>query len=208
MTKKHKVFTSLSRRQRRSKTQWVKKLIYRERHRCGGVFFDECDLKYASKSGSWIWSDIIFLSEKPDTYWNAEIITVGMAFDDAVESLAFDCANPAPSGAFLNGEGQFTAAWRLPQPQYNGLTWPQHVDNLKIEIARDTPPKIHCCYRILPGYRSGIGLQIIVDSALLSREIIETAIAIFRAKGELNWLSPESAKIAGLTNVLHCNRIA
>lgn len=201
MTKKLKAFTSLSRRQRRSETQRVKNLIYRKRHRCGGVFFDECDLKYASNSGSWTWSDIIFLGTKPDTYWNAEIITAGMAFDDAVESLAFDRAKPSPSDAHLNDEGQFTAAWRLPQPQYDGLTWSQHVDNLKIEITRDNPPKIHCGYRILPGYRSGIGLQIIVDSALLSREIIETAIAVFRAKGELNWLSPDVAKVAGLMNV-------
>lgn len=51
MTKKRKAFTSLSRRQRRSKTQQVKNLIYRERHRCGGVFFDECDMEYASNSG-------------------------------------------------------------------------------------------------------------------------------------------------------------
>lgn len=201
MTKKHKAFTSLSRRQRRSKTQWVKNLIYRERYRCGGVFFDECDLKYASNSGSWTWSDIIFLGVKPDTYWNAEIITAGMAFDDAAESLAFDRANPALSCALLNDEGQFTAAWRLPQSQYDGLTWSQYVDNLKIEIARDNPPKIHCGYRILSGYRSGIGLQIIVDSPLLSREIIETAIAVFRTKGELNWLSPNAAKVAGLMNV-------
>jgi len=140
------------------------------------VFFDECDVEYASNSGSWTWSDIIFLGMKPDTYWNAEIITVGMAFDDAVESLAFDRAKPAPADAFLNEEGQFTAAWRLPQPQYDGLTRSQYVDNLKTETARENPPTIYCGYHILPGYRSGVGLQIIVDTHLLSREIIEAAI--------------------------------
>ncbi|XUA21470.1 hypothetical protein ACQVA2_22220 (plasmid) [Citrobacter sp. OP27] len=196
MAKKYKVFTSLSRRKRRTKTQRVKNLIFRERHRCGGVFYDECDLQYASNNGNWTWSDIIFLGSKPETYWNAEIITPGIAFDDAVESLAFDRAKPVPSGAFLNEDGQFTAAWRLPQPQYDGLTWLQHVANLKQEIARDISPKIYCGYRIRPGYRSGIGLQIIADTPSLSREIIEAAIADFRAKGELNWLSPEPAKVA------------
>lgn len=105
-----------------------------------------------------------------------------------VESLAFDHAKPAPSGEFLNDEGQFTAAWRLPQPQYDGLTRLQYVDTLKTEIVRENPPKIYCGYRILPDYRSGMGLQIIVDTHLLSREIIEAAIADFRAKGELNWV--------------------
>ena len=52
-----------------------------------------------------------------------------------------------------------------------------------------------------------IGLQIIVDAEVLSREIIEAAIADFCAKGEVNWLSPEPARIEGLSNVLHCNLI-
>lgn len=41
--------------------------------------------------------------------------------------------------------------------------------------------------------------KMILDTHLLSREIIEVAIADFRAKGELNLVSPEHAKVAGLT---------
>lgn len=203
----HKPFTSLSRRQRRSKTQQAKNLIYRERYRCGGVFFDECDLEYASTSGSWNWSDVIFLGTKPDTFWNAEIVTASLAFDDAVETLAYERA-PAPTGPLITDDGELTAAWRVPQPEYDGLTWSQHVDKLKKEIARDNAPAVYCCYRILPGYRSGIGLRIVVDADVLSREIIETAIADFLAKGEVNWVSPEPVTNVGLTNILHCNQIA
>lgn len=207
MTKKHKTFTSLSRRQRRSKTQQAKNLIHRERERCGGVFFDDCDMEYASTSGTWNWSDVIFLGAKPDTFWNAEIVTASLAFDDAVETLAFEKV-PTPSGAIIDDCGDLMAAWRLPQPQFDGLTWSQHVDKLKKEIVRDNPPAVYCGYRILPSYRSGIGLRIVVDADVLSRDIIEAAIADFLAKGEVNWVSPEPVTNVALTDTFHSKLIA
>lgn len=39
---KHKPFTSLSRRRRRARVQHIKNLIHRERHRCGGLHYDDC----------------------------------------------------------------------------------------------------------------------------------------------------------------------
>ena len=46
---------------------------------------------------------------------------------------------------------------------------------------RDTPPVVTPGYRIQYGYRSGIGLQIIVEESVLTREIIDSAIRSFLA---------------------------
>lgn len=90
MNQKYRPFTSLSRRKRRAKTFEVKNLIYRERYRCGGLFYDDCDMNAAVASGNWRWSDILFLGRDPAVFWNAEIITASEAFNDRVESIAFD----------------------------------------------------------------------------------------------------------------------
>lgn len=198
MTKKHRVFTGLSRRQRRAEVQAVKNRIYRERHRCGGVFFDDCDMEHAQASGRWNWSDIVFLASCPDVYWNAEIITASMALHDAIEQLAFEAAGPAPEGAFVNEDGTIAVNWRLPQPEYGGLTWNNYVDQKQAEIASGDLPAVYCGYHIQHGYRGGIGLQMIVDAEVLSRKVIEAAIADFRAKGEQEWTSPEQATTARL----------
>lgn len=64
MTCKHKVFTSLSRRQRRARTQYIETLIHRERHRCGGLHYDDCE---PVEGHNWIWSDILFLDKDSAT---------------------------------------------------------------------------------------------------------------------------------------------
>lgn len=105
MGRKHTPFTSLSRRKRRAATLKIKNLIYRERDTWGGTFYDECDHDQSVASGSWAWSDIVFLGHDPAVFWNAEIITADMAFADAVEEAAF---NEAISR--LNIESQYQAA--------------------------------------------------------------------------------------------------
>ncbi|MEG2114173.1 MAG: hypothetical protein RRZ38_09810 [Hafnia sp.] len=81
MTRKYKVFTSLSRRQRRARAQYIKTLIHRERHRCGGLHYDDCE---PAEGHNWSWSDILFLDKDPATYWNAEITTAELARADIV----------------------------------------------------------------------------------------------------------------------------
>ncbi|EGM6703824.1 hypothetical protein IIK97_004058 [Salmonella enterica subsp. enterica serovar Nigeria] len=206
---KHKPFTALSRRQRRASTIRIKNLIHRERLRCGGIFYDDCDIPAAIASGRWTWSDILFTSRDPATYWNAEIITAGLKFKDCVEQAAFDEA-----WAMLNADEQerettietvptYNAAGKiinhrqLPRheityPQFDGLTWLEYIDKRTQEIARDNPPAVHCGYRILPGYRAGIGLQMVVDAPTLTVEVIEAAIADFRARGEREWATHQS----------------
>ena len=61
MARNHVLFTSLSRRKRRSATLKIKNLIYKERAVWGGVFYDECEHDAAVASGGWTWSDIVFL---------------------------------------------------------------------------------------------------------------------------------------------------
>ena len=46
---------------------------------------------------------------------------------------------------------------------------------------RDNPPVVTPGYRIQSGYRSGIGLQVIVEESVLTREIIDSANRSFWA---------------------------
>lgn len=62
MIRKHKVFTSLSHRQRRARTQQIKNLIHRERG--GGLHYNDCDSENAEAIAAgwvWTWSDVLFL---------------------------------------------------------------------------------------------------------------------------------------------------
>ncbi|CAM4394239.1 MULTISPECIES: hypothetical protein [Klebsiella/Raoultella group] len=182
MNQKYRPFTSLSRRKRRAKTFEVKNLIYRERYRCGGLFYDDCDMNAAVASGNWRWSDILFLGRDPAVFWNAEIITASEAFNDRVESIAFDEA----WSMLDDDERQYDFRYKSAFPQFAGLTWMEYIEKREQEIARENPPVVHCGYRILPGYVSGIGLQIIVDVDLLNRDVIESTIADFIARDEKN----------------------
>lgn len=208
MGQKHIPFTSLSRRKRRAKALRVKNLIYRERGRLGGIFFDECDQDVALASGHWTWSDILFLSHDPALFWNAEIVTANVAFADAVEDIAFNEALSKLDAAekddlmhvdFIPDVNSQGKTWlRKPQrhyPQFDGLTFNDFVDKRALEIARDNPPAIYCGYRILPGYAFGVGLQMVIDADRLNRAVIETAIADFRARGERHWMSGVPAQV-------------
>lgn len=196
MTNKHKVFTTLPRRKRRARVQHIKNLIHRERHRCGGTFYDDCDIEIATASGNWAWSDILFTSANPAVYWNAEIITAGQCFADCVEQIAFDEAWGMLNEAQRNREASIEAiSHNEHYPQFGGLTWSDYAAKREKEIARDNPPAVHCGYRILPGYAGGIGLQMIVDAEVLTVEVIEAAIADFRAKGEREWVAETPCEI-------------
>lgn len=78
MKRKHRVFTSLSRRKRRAKTREIKNLIHRERHHCGGVFYDECDIDEAFACGNWKWSNILFLGTSSESQRGQWTVTVAM----------------------------------------------------------------------------------------------------------------------------------
>ncbi len=202
---KHKVFTSLPRRKRRARVQRIKNLIQRERHRCGGTFYDDCDIEIATASGNWCWSDVLFLGAAPDVYWNAEILTAGMYFKDCVEQAAFD-----EGWAMLSEEQRGNACdIRATQLPFGGLTWTKYLEKREAEIARGNPPAVHCGYRILAGYAGGIGLQMVVDADVLTVEVIEAAIADFKAKGEREWVAETPCEIPehirhGSTQLLAC----
>lgn len=197
MARKYKAFTSLSRRQRRAKVQRIKNLIHRERERCGGLYYDD-GITPVSMIGGWTWSDIAFLGNTPDVYWNATIITVADQVESLISSMAFDEASAMLSEQqqetefklefteHFNEEGVLDGYRAVPSepltyPQFGGLTFAEYADKREKEIARDNPPAGTPGYSILTGYRSGIGLEIIVDAPELSREVINAALRSFLA---------------------------
>ncbi|KGD78829.1 hypothetical protein [Pantoea vagans] len=202
MTRKFKPFTSLSRRHRRTRVQHIKNLIYRERERCGGLHYDDCDSENAEAIAAdwvWTWSDVLFLDDQdPTIYWNAEIITADVARMDIIENRVLNEATAMLDQAQLEDELRLETVsnydakgkivgykqvmrTRVAYPQFGGMTYHDYINKRVADILRDTPPVITPGYSIQHGYRSGIGLQIIVAEAELTREVIDNAIRTFLA---------------------------
>ncbi|ORM72020.1 hypothetical protein [Pantoea rwandensis] len=200
---KHRPFISLSRRQRRQKVIELKNRIYRERHRCGGIFYDYCDIQHYKDNPDhiWVWSDIYFVGGDPADLWNAEIITVNMALQNAVHDRAFNEAwamlskqeqedevryETTPN---VNSKGKIishTLVHREKQAYeiFGGLTMWQFIEKREREITHDEPPEVVCGYQLLPGFAYGHGLRMIVGAETLSVPIIEAAIEDFLGKGK------------------------
>lgn len=201
MIRRNKPFNTLSRRRRRARTQYVKNLIHRERHRCGGLHYDDCDSENAEAIAAgwmWSWSDVLFLGNSPDVYWNAEIITMDVARADIVENLVFEEAhamlsqNQQEDEARMDTTPNYNAKGkvvshtvvertRVSYPQFGGLTYFDYIDKRLAKVMRDNPRVVTPGYRIQSDYRSGIGLQIIVEEPVLTRKIIDSAIRSFLA---------------------------
>lgn len=209
--RKHRIFSSLSRRSRRQKVIHLKNLIHNERHRCGGIFYDECDFTQFDDEPDhiWEWSDIYFTGLDPADFWNAEIITAQVAFRDVYHSRAFDEAcemltrqerenefkiNTLPN---YNSQGEIFSHTLVHREAckydvFGDLTLFDFVEKREIEIVINDPPAIHCGYKFLPDYAYGLGLRMIIDAPYLSQQVIEDAIADFRDRGEREWHSPEA----------------
>lgn len=209
--RKKRIFSSLSRRHRRQKVIHLKNLIHNERHRCGGMFYDECDFsQFDDETGSiWEWSDIYFTGLDPADFWNAEIITTQVAFRDAYHTRAFDEAcemlseqerenefkvNTSPN---YNSHGKIISHTLVHREAckydvFGGLTFFGFVEKRELEIVINDPPAIYCGYDFLPDYAYGLGLRIVVDAPYLSQQVIEDAIADFRERGECEWHSSEA----------------
>jgi len=214
--RKHRIFSSLSRRSRRQKVIRIKNLIYNERHRCGGIFYDECDFAQFDDAPDhiWDWSDIYFTGLDPADFWNAEIITAQVAFRDACHSRAFDEAcemlseqerenefkiNTCPN---YNSQGKIISHTLVHREAckydvFDGLTFFGFVEKRELEIVINDPPAIHCGYKFLPDYVYGLGLRMVIDAPYLSQQIIEDAIADFRERSEHEWHSAEAVSFPG-----------
>lgn len=211
MIRRGKPFSTLSRRQRRARTQYIKNLIHRERHRCGGLHYDDCDSENAEAIAAgwiWTWSDVLFLGNSPDVYWNAEIITLNVARADIVENRVFEEAHSMLSQAQQEDEARIETTpnynakgkvisytmlkrTRVCYPQFGGLSYFDYINKRVAEVRRDNPPVVTPGYRIQSGYRCGIGLQIIVDEPVLTREIVDNAIRSYLA-GDMPSLAPRN----------------
>ncbi|WJW96580.1 hypothetical protein QVH37_10025 [Enterobacter pseudoroggenkampii] len=214
--RKHRTFSSLSRRSRRRKVIHIKNLIHNERHRCGGIFYDECDFTQFDYESDriWEWSDIYFTGLDPADFWNAEIITAQVAFRDAYHARGFDEAyemlseqerenefkiNTYPN---YNSQGDIISQTLVRREAckydaFGGLTFLEFLEKRELEIVINDPPAIHCGYKFLPDYAYGLGLRMIVDVPSLSQKVIEDVIADFRTRGEREWHSPEAVFFSG-----------
>ncbi|WP_205882018.1 hypothetical protein [Leeia aquatica] len=155
------------------------------------------------------WFDFYFPGSNRFTLWNASLVTARVAFQDEAGRLAREQAHAALTAVEREAERQIEfipalfsdtgKVWAYeavspPEPHYarfEGRTLHQQITKLKVDILHHTPPVIHERFQILPGYRYGVGLNMVLDVEVIDRTVVEYAIDRFLAVGECNWQSAQ-----------------
>ena len=200
-------FGALSARRRRDAFIRLRRQIFRTTPTYGGLFTSDQLLEDPERPDARSrWMDIVFLGLDGRTVWNAEIVTADLAFEDAVEALAWARveARLTPEElaeefrmerkpVFMKGLKLWEIRFPEPRPRavLGDLTLRAYEEKLKAEIRAQEPPAIHESFALDPSFASGVGLSMVVDALRLDRPTIEQAIRRFRALGERDWRSPE-----------------
>ncbi|WP_374337654.1 hypothetical protein [Leeia sp.] len=155
------------------------------------------------------WFDFYFPGSNRFTLWNTSLVTARAAFQEEAGRLAREQAYAALTAAEREAEQQIEfipalfsdtgKVWAYeavspPEPHYarfEGRTLHQQMMKLKADILLHTPPVIHECFQIQPGYRYGVGLKMVLDVDVIDRAVVEYAIDRFLAVGECNWRSAQ-----------------
>lgn len=220
MRKRHTSFLPFEHWPRHRRSEAVIQLKNRMRRHAadyGGRFDSVLSLRDSGAAQSACsWFDCCFPGQSRFTLWNAALLTASQAFHDEAGRLAYAQAIAALTEAEWAAEQQvefvpalFTDTGKVwayeavspPEPCYerfDGRTLQQHVQKLKSDILHNAPPVIHEHFQILPGYRYGMGLRMVLDVAAIDQVVIEDAIDRFLANGEKAW---QSAKPVPLTRL-------
>lgn len=204
--KKHKPFSSLSRKKRGTAGLRLRREIEATKHYYGGMFTSDLFLGSSSENvDPQQWFDFLFLGKDKCNIWNATITTASMAFWDEVEQLAMDetiallspeeweceCSYEFIPAQYGKNDKILTYQMRekevIHYPQLNNLTFTQYCKQLEQEIIDTRPPLIYEAFATDYSYRYGIGLNIIIDAAGINQAVIEAAITRFIAMGEVDW---------------------
>jgi hypothetical protein len=178
----------------------VKNFINQSKDTLGGLF--DSDHEFHGENQ---WVDFIFLSKKERIFWNVEIITARVAFEDKITDIAFTQLNEILGEdwhqkypLFIEGE-QINHEEKILQPieeksipELGGLTWPQWLNNKKIELADSGKYSIHESVVIDKSYQYGRGLHIIKNVENISIDVINKFITEFLENGEQASASSES----------------
>jgi hypothetical protein len=153
------------------------------------------------------WVDVYFLAADHFTFWNAEIVTLQLARQDAVEGRSFKLAYAQLSEQEIAREFAFetvavprtrpgqmrTRQWvQQPvqrYPQFEGRSFREECQRLETSLLASEPPEVSECFEIDQSYAYGIGLHAVVDELTLDAAAIERCIKRFRERGEREWRS-------------------
>lgn len=211
---KHKIFTKLSRRKRRSLVIDLKNKMRNEAKEYGGKFLSDCLFNSLDKEKEYKrtrhWIDVYFPSKKdPAILWNATIITCLQDFDDNIKRDAFDKASSKLTtkeiDSILDREtipvfgknGDIIAEQEIyKEPErkdiFDGRTYYEEIDFQKEKNINDNNFEIKERYEIYKDYVYGIGITIVVDENHLNQEAVERAIEDFYRRGEKEWVSGDA----------------
>lgn len=210
---KHKIFTKLSRRKRRSLVIDLKNKMRNEAKEYGGKFLSDCLFNSLDKEKEYKrtrhWIDVYFPSKKdPSILWNATIITCLQDFDDNIERDAFDKASSKLTtkeiDSILDKEtipvfgknGDIIAEQEIYKEQekkdiFDGRTYYEEIDFQKENNIEENVLEIRERYEVYKDYVYGIGITIVVDEDHLNQQAVERAIEDFYRRGEKEWVSDE-----------------
>jgi hypothetical protein len=127
------------------------------------------------------WIDVYFLGADRFTFWNATIVTLELAKQDALRDRSFKLAYAQLSAEEIKREfaietvsiprtrpGQMRSRqWIQPPkqcyPQFAGRTFHAECERLKAHLLATDPPDIPESFAADRGYAYGVGLDAVVD---------------------------------------------
>lgn len=161
------------------------------------------------------WFPIFFLGTNPYTFWNAKIETAKNAFADEVDTLSYklihsmltdeehakELESIAPLFDKKIKEFIYVSKEPIRYEKFDGLTYTEKREQLKLEIIDNNPPKIYEIFQHNYKYRSGIGLHVIANVDAINRVVIKEIIEKFRSLGEINWKSSQEVPLQNLVPI-------
>ncbi len=169
----------------------VKNTIRESAAEFGGLFASDHSLNDANQ-----WVDFFFMSKKDRSFWNAEIITAKLAYEDKLYDLAMEKLNsllvaktPDDSPLFKLADGKTTFTWEpAPEqalPELGGLKQSEWIEKEVRELAKSGKVFVTESTIIDDSFEYGKGLSIVTNVEHITVETINEFINAFIQNGEI-----------------------
>lgn len=186
--KKNKTFFDYTPKYRKKETYRVKNEI-RRYNLVHGTNYSFVSYDMIDEQGYVEWVDLCFISKKDKRiFYNAEAITCTCKLIDDVSTQAYDDAFNKYPDVFWNDERASEVFG--------------YAHKRKLEIVEEKP-NTYEEYCVWDYFRCGVGLQLVIDTKSLTRDILDEHVQKFLDNGEVSWKSLTPAKNVSYKRILN-----
>ncbi len=132
------------------------------------------------------WAEISFLGQAKGVLWNASVITLQAAIEQAADEIAMDAAmDKLPKDAQCSVYGDHIGSMvgskkELGRLEFGGKTLTELLKESTADILANNPPQIEEYFGVEIDYFWGIGLEMVLDVPEMSVAAIKEGIGKFR----------------------------